>query len=74
MSLFDPSRANAELRRRLASTEPLGDALRAMFHEDGFGRMELYHAVSDVQGIPSKEAMRVVVHETKSWAGPRLRD
>lgn len=71
MSMFDPSKAIAELKRRLAAGETLGDALRTMFHDEGFGLFDLYHAVALVQGIATKDAMRIVVHETESWGGRR---
>ena len=64
-------KATAQLKSKLASGEPVGNALRAMFHDEGFGLMELYRALSDVQGISKKDAMRIVVHETESWGGRR---
>lgn len=71
MNAFDPDKAITELQQRLGSGARLGDALRSMFHDDGYGLVELCRAVSRNQGISIQESMRIVVHETQSWGGRR---
>jgi hypothetical protein len=71
MTSSDQVKAVSRLKGGLASGETLGDALRSMFHEEGFGLSSLYRAVSLVQGISRREAMQLVIRETESWGGRR---
>jgi hypothetical protein len=66
---IDSNQVERELRSLLEGGMPIGDALRVLHHERGYGTMWIWPAVMKVQQITKQDAMRLVVHETAPWLG-----